>query len=192
MSTRLSVHDHLREAQAEAVRFHGSAPVRAWRPARDRRAGLAAGALGLAIAATLALLAWRGADEVPATTVAVLDAPRVERPSAPQGLPLADPQDAAAAAALVLQPAATAVADPAAPAEPAAEPLPPYVPPADPEAWALHPPLAPEPAVLPAPRPLFNTPELPDEPAAPAAVELAPEDDSGGGNVEPEPVAQPG
>ncbi len=192
MSTRLSVHDHLREAQADAQRFYGGAPVPAWRPARDRRAWLAAGALGLAIAATLALLAWQGHDEAPATTVAVLDAPRPAGPAAAQALPLADPQGAAATPAALPPAAPPAPVAPLALGEPAAVPPPAYEPPADPEAWALHPPLAAPPAVLPAPRPLFNTPELPDEAAAPGPAEIAPEDDTGGGNVDEAPVAQPG
>lgn len=179
MSTRLSLHDHLRDAQVDAARFHGVGPVRAWRPAGRRRALLAGGALAVAVAAAVAL-AWQGAGDAPAATVVMLDtAPHDEVPTA---RPLPSPAlqampPAAAAAPAVMAPAFTPPSEvtPATPAQ---------VPPEDMEAWALHPPLAPEPAVQPAPRPLFNTPVLPDDPAAAPADEGAAEDDNGGGNGE--------
>lgn len=37
MGTDWLMQDHLRAAQADALRFHGAGPVRAWRPARVQR-----------------------------------------------------------------------------------------------------------------------------------------------------------
>lgn len=178
--------DHLRAAQADALRFHGRVPVRAWQPAPDRRAWLAGGAAALAVAAALAL-AWPGADHEPVTVVAGLDGQRDTGPVRPAAPPAIRTQ-AASQGAPAVAPAPAEVRAEAPLADVVAGPAPlPYEPPADPEDWALHPPMAPEPAVLPGLRPLYNTPELPDDTAVAPAGESAAEDDVGGGHDDSAP-----
>lgn len=135
----------LGSAQADAERFHGRGPARAWRPAFAWKTWAAA-AGGLAATATAGALFWQwgSAPVAPAAPATRADGVEVRSAAAPTPAPAAFPTDAATvpivgAAAVATDPAACAGTDCTAPAESPRIAAPAPGEPVDMDTWALDP-----------------------------------------------------
>lgn len=138
MGTDWLMQDHLRAAQADALRFHGAGPVRAWRPERSQRGWwfvlppvlAALAAIGLAggeveLAAPAGRAAPPAASVVRAEPPAAAPAPRVAAAAADAAPARSEAADEAPEPRLHNIPMTTDADDPEVDpeAEPEAEPV---------------------------------------------------------------------